>query len=190
MSPQSPISEADYLATERRALVKHEYLAGQLLPMPAVSTAHARLATNAGQLLADQLPDDADGAVLGRGVRLYAPEGPLFTYPDVAVVAGPVQLRPDGHQDTLLNPVLLVKVLPHALPTHFQQVFELYYSIPSVQHVLLVTEYAARVSLGSRNTNGLLSVYGFKELKDTILLPDLGLKIALAELYEGVSLGG
>lgn len=188
MTPLSPITEEDYLAAERRSLSKQEYLAGQLFPMPAVSPAHARLATNAGQLLADQLPDDADGAVLGQGVRLYAPAGPLFTYPDVAVVAGPVQLRPDGHQDTLLNPVLLVKVLPHALPAHFQQVFELYYSIPSVQHVLLVTEYAARVSLGTRNANGLLSVYGFKELTDIILLPDLGLEIALAELYEGVAL--
>lgn len=188
MMPPSPTSEEDYLAAERRSLVRSEYLAGQLFPMPAVSPAHVRLATNAGQLLADQLPDDSDWAVLGRGLRLYAPEGPLYTYPDAALVCEPVQLRPDGHHDTLLNPTVLVKILPHDMPAHFKQVFELYYAIPSVQHVLLVTEYAVRVSLGSRNANGLLSVYGFKSLEDTILLSDLGVEVSLAELYREVPL--
>ena len=99
-----------------------------------------------------------------------------------------MQTRPDGHDDNLLNPVLLVKVLPHELLPHFKDVFELYYSIPSVQHVVLVTEYAARVSLGSRNANGLLNVYGFTGLAAVITLPDLELELPLAEIYRKVPL--
>ncbi|MVN77322.1 hypothetical protein GO988_13385 [Hymenobacter sp. HMF4947] len=183
--PSSP--EEAYLAAERRASQPSEYVNGEVLPMPAMSEAHAMLAGNICTSLAQQL-NGRPWKVQGSHRRLYVPDGPLYTYPDAALVCGEAEFWPDGHHDNLLNPSLLVKVLPHAMPAHFAQVFESYYRIPTVQHVLLVTEYAARVSLGSRNENGLLNVYGFTGLDDVILLPDLGMELPLAEIYQNVAL--
>lgn len=185
-----PAPEAAYLAAERAAPTRSEYLAGQVLPLAPASAAHARLAQNVASLLRQQAQDHAGYLVLGSEMRLYVPEGPLYTYPDATLVCGPAQLLPDGHHDTLLNPTLLVKIVPHALPAHFQQVAELYYAIPTVQHVVLVTEYAARVSLGSRTAQGLLHVYGFTGLGEVVLLPDLGIELPLADLYRNVPLAG
>jgi Uma2 family endonuclease len=188
MPTPPPVSEAAYLATERQASSKSEYLNGEVFHMPEESKTHAQITENVCTWLAQQVGDNQDWSVLGGDLRLYAPEGALYTYPDAALVYGEVQTLPDAYQDTLLNPTLLVKVLPHAMPAHFQQVFELYYSIPSVQHVVLITEYSARVSMGSRTADGLLNVYGFSGLTDVILLPDLGLEMPLAEIYRGVAL--
>ncbi|MGI4872919.1 MAG: Uma2 family endonuclease [Janthinobacterium lividum] len=176
-----------YLAAERPALEKSEYVNGEIFPVPPAINAHSLINTNVATLLHQQVLN-RDCVVLGSAMRLYVPAGPLFTYPDASLVCGPVQVRPDGYDDNLLNPALLVKVLPHEMPTHFKDVFELYYSIPTVQHVLLVTEYAALVSLGSRNENGLLNVYGFAGLDAVIMLPDLGLELPLAEIYRKVPL--
>lgn len=181
------MTEEAYLAAERTAPLYHEYLAGEIYPLAPASPVQALIAANVRALLTAQTYGRL-ATVTTDNTRLYAPAGPLFTYPDAALVAGPVQLRPDGHHDTLLNPALLVKVLPHALPAHFQQVFELYYSIPTVEHVLLVTDYAARVSLGTRQPNGLLSVYGFTGLDAVIDLPDLELVLPLAAIYRQVPL--
>lgn len=182
------MSEEEYLRQERMAPHRSDYLAGEVYPVAPASPAHARLTANLLTLLtrqARQLPG-GPATVLGPTTRLYAPAGPLFAYPDAALVLGPAQLRPDAHDDNLLNPVLLAHVLPHPTPAHFQQVFELYFSIPTVEHILLVTEYAARVSLGTRQPGGLLSIHGFTSLTDTIDLPDLGLQLPLAEIYRDV----
>lgn len=181
------LSEENYLAAERATPARHDYLAGVLHPLAPASPAQALLSTNVLALLATQAHGQ-EATVVGEGIRLYAPEGPLFTYPDAALVLGPAQLRPDGHDDTLLNPTLLVNILPHPMPDYFPQVFELYYSIPSVEHVLLVTAYAARVSLGTRQPGGLLSVHGFRGLDAVIDLPDLELTLPLDEIYRNVPL--
>ena len=184
----SPLSsEEAYLAAERLAPTRSDYLAGEVLPPPASSPAQALLAHNLGTLLAQQT-QGRSWAVLASPTRLYAPEGNLYTYPDAMLVRGEAAYRADAYHDNLLNPVLLAKVLPHNMPAHFKQVFELYYSIPTVQHVLLLTEDAARVSMGSRQPNGLLNVYGFTGLDAVILLPDLELELPLAELYRHVPL--
>lgn len=177
-----------YLERERPALMKSEYLAGKILPMPPATATQTLLATNVVTVLNLAVRERADWTVLGSAMRLFVPAGPLFTYPDAALVCGPAELRPDGHDDNLLNPTLLVKVLPHDVPAHFKQVFELYYTIPTVRHVLLVTEYAARVSLGSRKANGLLDVFGFTGPDAVVSLPDLELELPLSEIYRRVPL--
>ena len=185
----NPIEIDAYLAAERAALEKSEYLDGEIFPLLPATDAHCLINTNVVTLLHRQVRS-RDCRVLGSAMRLYAPAGPLFTYPDAALVCGKVQTRPDGHDDNLLNPTLLVKVLPHDVPAHFRQVFELYYSIPTVRHLLLVTQDAARVSLSSRKANGLLDVYGFTGLDAVITLPDLELELPLADIYHKVPLRG
>jgi hypothetical protein len=126
--------------------------------------------------------------VLGSATRVHALGAGLFTYPDVTLVAGRALWLADGHRDNLLNPTVLVRVLPHPMPAHFQEVFEAYFAIPTVQHVVLITEFAARISLGSRNAEGNLDVLGFTGLAAALAIDDLDLELPLAEVYRGVAL--
>jgi len=180
-------AEKDYLAAERLAPGPSEYLHGETYPLPAPTPEHLLLADNTALLLASQVRG-RDCAVLGSHTRVHALSGCLFTYPDATLVYGRALWLADGHRDTLLNPTVLLRVLPHPMPAHFQEVFEAYFTIPTVQHVVLLTEFAARVSLGSRTAEGGLAVQGFTGLADTLTIPDLDLALPLAELYRGVRL--
>jgi Uma2 family endonuclease len=180
-------AEKEYLAAERLAPTRSEYLDGQVFALPAPTPEHLLIAENTALLLAGQIAGRG-WAVLGSDTRLHALGAGLFTYPDAALVCGKVLRLADTHRDTLLNPTVLVKVLPHPMPAHFQEVFEAYYAIPTVQHVVLITEFAARVSLGSRNEEGNLDVQGFTGLAAVLTIPDLDLELPLADIYQGVAL--
>ncbi len=180
-------AEKDYLAAERRAPERSDYLDGQVFAQPAPTPEHLLLAENTALLLAEQA-QERGWTVLGSATRVHALGAGLFTYPDAALVTGKVLRLADEYRDTLLNPTLLVKVLPHPMPAHFQEVFEAYYAIPTVQHVVLITEFAARVSLGSRNAEGGLDVLGFTGLEAVLTVADLDLALPLAEIYRGVRL--
>jgi Uma2 family endonuclease len=180
-------AEKEYLAAERLAPGRSEYLDGKVFPLPEPTAAHILIAENTALHLASQVRG-RDLAVLGSATRVHALGAGLFTYPDVSLVAGKVLLLADGHRDNLLNPTVLVQVLPHPMPAHFQEVFEAYFAIPTVQHVVLITEFAARISLGSRNEEGNLDVLGFTGLAAVLTIPDLDLELPLAEVYRGVAL--
>jgi Uma2 family endonuclease len=180
-------AEKDYLAAERLAAGHNDYLDGQVFAQPTPTPEHLLLAENTALLLASQV-QGRGWTVLGSATRVHALGAGLFTYPDATLVAGKVLRLADEYRDTLLNPTLLVKVLPHPMPAHFQEIFEAYYAIPTVQHVVLVTEFAARVSLGSRNADGGLDVLGFTGLDAVLAVADLDLSLPLAEIYRGVRL--
>lgn len=180
-------AEKTYLAAERLAPTRSEYLGGTTYPLPDPTPEQLLLAENTALLLAGQVAGRG-WAVLGPGTRVHALGAGLFSYPDVALVGGKVLRLADAARDTLLNPTLLVRVLPHPMPPHFPELFEAYYAIPTVQHVVLITEYAARVSLGSRNEEGNLDVQGFTGLGAVLTVPDLDLALPLADVYHGVRL--
>lgn len=180
-------AEKDYLATERLAPDRSEYLNGQAFPLAGNTLAQSLIINNTALHLASQVRG-RDCTVLGSATRVHALGSELFTYPDVTVVFGKALWLADGYRDTLLNPTVLVRVLPHPMPAHFQAMFEAYYAIPTVQHVVLITEYAARISLGSRNAEGNLEVFGFTGLDAGLTIPDLDLELPLAEVYQGVVL--
>ncbi|MGI4762825.1 MAG: Uma2 family endonuclease [Janthinobacterium lividum] len=180
-------AEQDYLAAERLAPGPSEYLDGNVFPLPAPTAAHTLIAENTALHLASQV-GGRDFTVLGSATRVHALGAGLFTYPDVSLVASKALWLADGHRDNLLNPTVLVRVLPHPMPGHFQQVFEAYFDIPTVQHVVLITEFAARISLGSRNAAGNLDVLGFSGLEAVLVIDDLDLELPLTEAYRGVTL--
>jgi Uma2 family endonuclease len=180
-------AEKEYLAAERLAPGFSEYLDGQVFPLPEPTPEHLLIAENTALLLAGQV-QGRDWTVLGSATRVHALGGGLFTYPDVALVCGKVLRLADEYHDTLLNPTVLFKILPHPMPAHFQEVFEAYYAIPTVQHVVLITEFAARVSLGSRNEEGNLDVFGFTGLDSVLTIPDLEVALPLADIYQQVAL--
>src|SRR3954451_16423043 len=96
----------EYLALERAAEYKSEYLAGEIFAMSGASEAHNIITLNiAAQLLAQ---------FGGRPCRVYTNDmrvkvalSGLYTYPDVVAVCGERRFE-DGHRDTLLNPAVII----------------------------------------------------------------------------------
>src|SRR5689334_1749451 len=107
--PKRYYTPEEYLALERAADYKSEYVAGEIFAMTGASEDHNTIAGNIFRLLGNQFQ--------GRPCRVYisdmrmqvAATG-MYTYPDGVAVCGPREFA-DAHRDTLLNPAVVFEVL-------------------------------------------------------------------------------
>src|SRR5437763_14813782 len=106
---QELYTPAEYLALERVAEERHEYLDGEMYAMAGESPEHGAICINLSRIISTQL--------LGRSCQAFAKDmkvrsGPapqlrrtqkgLYSYPDLIVVCGALQFH-DEHRDVLLN---------------------------------------------------------------------------------------
>ena len=103
------LTAEEYLALERKALYKSEYLKGEVFVMTGASRRHNLISLNIGAELRAQLRQ-RPCEVYTSDMRVKLGATGLYTYPDVAVVCGEPAFE-DAEVDTLLNPILLVEVL-------------------------------------------------------------------------------
>jgi Uma2 family endonuclease len=117
--PQSYVSYsvAEYLALEREAEERHEYLDGQIYEMAGESPEHGTICVNIGGQLYNQLRGKPCQA-FSKDMKVrsgptpkgrYTTKG-LFSYPDLLVVCGEMKFH-DEHRDVLLNPTVIIEVL-------------------------------------------------------------------------------
>jgi len=107
--PIKPYTPDEYLAIEREADFKSEYLSGEMFAMAGASERH--------DLIAGNLIAEVRTQLKGRPCRTYPSDmkvetGPvgLYSYPDVTVACGQ-PLFHDDRRDVLLNPTVLFEVL-------------------------------------------------------------------------------
>ena len=103
------LTAEEYLALERKAPYKSEYLKGEVFAMTGASRRHNLISLNIGAELRAQLRQ-RPCEVYTSDMRVKLGATGLYTYPDVVVVCGEPAFE-DAEVDTLLNPILLVEVL-------------------------------------------------------------------------------
>ena len=107
--PKPFLTPQEYLARERQAETKSEYLRGEVFAMSGASRGHNLIATNVAGELRQRLRE-RDCEVYQGDMRVKVSPTGLYTYPDVTVVCGEPEFE-DADVDTLLNPKVLVEVL-------------------------------------------------------------------------------
>lgn len=174
----------EYLAVERKAGYKSEYLAGEIYAMVGASRQHNRIVTNLVRELSQQLK--------GRPYWVYpsdlrvkvSPTG-LYTYPDVIVTCGQERFE-DDQQDTLLNPLVIIEVLSKSTASYDRgEKFEHYRRLDSLREYLLIAQDRRHVEHYVRQPDDrwLLSE---TTSEDTIHLPSIECVLSLAEVYDKV----
>ncbi|MDO7873860.1 Uma2 family endonuclease [Hymenobacter sp. ASUV-10] len=182
------ITEEEYLAAERQAEFKSEYLNGEVFAMAGASYEHNLITGNLVTSLNNRL-GDRNCTVQANDMRLQVSEAGLYTYPDVSVVCGEPQFRDKAYLDTLLNPVVLVEVMSRSTKG-FDRAGKLqfYRSIPSLRHYLLVASNAVNVMSYSRLEDDIWRIADYTGLTDLIPLTALDLELPVAEIYRKVPL--
>jgi Uma2 family endonuclease len=100
---------AEYLARERAAEYKSEYVDGFIVAMSGASRIHNLITANVGRELGNQLKGRRCEVYIG-DMRVKVSATCTYRYPDVVVACGDIALE-DAELDTLLNPVVIVEVL-------------------------------------------------------------------------------
>jgi Uma2 family endonuclease len=176
-----------YLALERKAEIKSEYINGWIYAMSGASREHNLIAANTLAELHVQLrgrpcetyPSD---------MRVSVKATKLYTYPDVVVVCGEPRFE-DEHVDTLLNPTVLIEVLsPSTEATEAYdrgEKFAHYRRLDSLQEYVLIAQNRLRVEHYARQGEQWL-LTEFSSPDDLLPLASIGVKISLHEIYDRV----
>ena len=177
---QSWISPEEYLALERKAERKSQYLNGEILAMAGASREHNLIVGNLVREIGNQLRG-GPCEVYPSDMRVRVRETGLYTYPDVSVVCGAPEIE-DAHGDTLLNPTLLIEVLSSSTGNDDRGwKSEHYRRIPSLQEYLLVPQDEPRVQRYRRRGEREWVITEVVGLGESVELASVGCELGLVE---------
>jgi Uma2 family endonuclease len=176
----------DYLDLESVSNVKHEYLEGEIYAMAGGTPRHAALTLAvAGTLLAKLRGGPC--RAFSSDLRILVPKTGLATYPDVAVVRGPIETDARS-QVSVTNPKLLVEVLSSSTESYdLGEKFEHYRQIPSLGAVLYIWQHQRRLELRVRTPDGSWSATAFHD-GDTVPLDVIGCTLSVHDVYSDAAL--
>src|SRR5207249_2311543 len=147
------ISPQEYLALERQSETKHEYYEGEIVALAGASEKHNLIVVNLIVVLHAQLKG-RPCKVYPSDMRLKVSRTGAYTYPDVMVACKKSELE-DSHKDTILNPVVIIKVLSKSTEDIDRgRKFENYRQIETLQDFLLVSQDSHRVERMTRQSEG------------------------------------
>ncbi|MFQ3659193.1 MAG: Uma2 family endonuclease [Anaerolineae bacterium] len=183
--PEYRYSEEEYFALDRVSRVRHELINGQILAMSGASKKHSLITASASSAIITRTRGRGC-SVFSSDMRVYVGNS-NYVYPDVTVTCGQPQLIDVKHQDTLLNPTVIVEVLsPSTAGYDHDNKFALYRSVETVQAVLFIAQDSASVEVYQRSTDHWI-LTDVKGLDAVIKLKALEIELPLAEIYEQVA---
>ncbi|OYY94595.1 MAG: hypothetical protein B7Y41_07145 [Hydrogenophilales bacterium 28-61-23] len=174
-------NETDYLAAERAAQIKHEYVAGEVFAMAGASKTHGTLAGNAFIALRQHLRGKPCGVWMAdMKVRVRADSA--YYYPDVVVTCAGGDLSPDAPNDYVEAPKLVLEVLSDSTePVDRREKLLSYRRLESLEEYVLIDQNKAWVEVYRRTPAGWMQeVY---EAGEEVRFASVDLTLPLADLY-------
>ncbi len=175
----------EYLELEVNSLDRHEFINGEIILMAGGSPDHNEIALNLGGALKLALKGKPY-RTFSSDQRLWIPQLNNYTYPDLIVVAKPIELQ-SGRTDTITNPLLIAEVLSKGTRAYDRDdKFAAYRSIPSFQEYLLIDQYRLRVEQYSKTDANKWIFSEYSCAGDRLMLTSVQVEIAIADLYENI----
>lgn len=185
-SVEKSISPGEYLDWEEDQEGKHEYFHGRIYAMTGGSLEHATIILNLGASLLSRLRDK-NCRVFTSEMRVKVDATGLYTYPDLVVTCGEMELERRSKSVTLLNPTLIIEVLSPSTEAYDRgDKFTHYRQLASLTDYILISATKAQAEHFQRQSDEdwLLTV---RSGLDAILsLKTLGCELPLSEIYEYV----
>jgi Uma2 family endonuclease len=141
----------EYFAWEREQATKHEFFRGEVFAMAGGSPRHNALCSRINRSLGNAL-EGGGCVVLTSDQRVGVGAGERYVYPDVSIVCGALDVRPN---DVLVNPTMLVEVLSATTEQYDRGLkWEGYQRIGSLQDYVLISQTEARIEHFRRAPDG------------------------------------
>ncbi len=182
--PQRHYSLDEYFAVEASSAIRHEYYDGEIFAMAGASVAHNHISANVLTALRVHLRE-SDCSAFGGDLRVKT-RGGLYTYPDVMVICGKIELTRD-QPDTATNPCLIVEVLSDATRNYDRgDKFALYKTIPALRHYLLIDQKKILVEHFQLGKRSVWKHASLSTLSEEISISTINVALPLSEIYERV----
>lgn len=183
-----PVTPADYLAAERKAGTRSEYVNGKVYAMAGASRQHVAIVANLAYLLVGQ-SKGRPCMTFTNDMRLKVSDTRLYTYPDVAALCGEPEFE-DAEQDTLTNPSLIIEVLSDSTERYDRgEKFAHYRRLASLHDYVLVSQHRPLVEHFTRHGEEWILRMA-EGLEARLPLPGMACELPLADIYDKVGFGG
>jgi Uma2 family endonuclease len=184
--PNYYLSPEEYLAIERKAEFKSEYMDGVVYAFAGGSEQHNLIAANIIITLGAQLKG-RPCKVYPSDLKVRIPNSKRFFYPDVSVVCGQVEFA-DDKRDVILNPNLIVEVSSESTAAFDRgKKFLSYQQINSLQEYLLVSQDEMLVEGYARQGNDTWLYTKVTGLEGKLTLRSIECELALKDVYDKAS---
>ena len=189
MALQMPLrySFEDFLAAEREAEIRHEFVDGHVFDMVGATENHNIIVANLTTLLVNQMK--------GRPCLAYANDmkvridvADACKYPDVTALCGERKFY-DDRRDVLLNPSLIIEVLSEATEAYDRgEKFAVYRRLPSLREYVLVSQTHWRVEVYERQPHGRWLLTEYNGADDEEPLETVDCVLSMREIYDKIEL--
>ena len=176
----------DYLAFEREAEFRHEYLDGEIYEMAGESLSHSRVCINLGGEVYAKLKGKPCEA-LSPNMKVRTSSASLFSYPDLTVVCGEPQFH-DVKKDVLTNPQVIFEVLSPSTEIYDRTTKFQKYRLgnQTLTDYILVSQDKAFVEHFSKQTDGNWIYRSYAEIEDILTIETIEIELSLREIYDRV----
>ena len=175
----------EYLELEINSEERHEYIKGEIIQVTGGTPNHNKIAGNfyaALNFALKRQPYD----IFVTDQRIWIPEAKIHTYPDVMVVAQPLEYA-ENRLDTLTNPLLIAEVLSKSTRAYDKdEKFTAYRTIPSFQEYLLIDQDRIYIEHYSKTEPHKWVFLEYDNPQAILSLFSLDFQIEIAEIYNKV----
>ena len=179
------ITPEAYLELERTSQIKHEYLNGETFAMTGGSLNHNQINGNIFNQLKNRLRGSSCRPFTN-DMRVKIDEINKYTYPDIAVVCGEIELERIKGVETLLNPIVIIEILSNATELYDRgKKFRHYRQIDSLQEYILVSQYNCLVERFVRGDKGIWQILTpYTHMAQSINIEAIDCELKLSDVYE------
>ncbi len=170
-----------YIAFEERAEVRHEYLDGQLIPMPGTTDLHNFICQNI-LIALRQMLKNSTCSVFIENVKVQISSAKHYTYPDIFVTCDE---RDKENPYLKKYPSVIIEVASPSTKVYDKtDKFLDYRKIASLRHYLIVDTEKPQVECFSTKDGKEWESEIFVSKEDTVPLEAIGVKLSLMSVYE------
>ncbi|MEG4319408.1 MULTISPECIES: Uma2 family endonuclease [unclassified Microcoleus] len=178
-------SPEEYLKLEEVAEFRSEYHDGKIIPMTGGTPNHNQIALNLGGAI-NFATKGQPYRVNVNDLRLWIPSKRIYTYPDVMVVAGKLELA-EGRKDTITNAVMVAEVLSKSTASYDRgEKFKLLRSIPSLREYVLIDQYEMHVEQFCKTDDNKWVLSEYDGADAVLVLSSVPFEVSLGEMYDRV----
>lgn len=188
---KSKFTAEEYLRFERAASERHEYYEGEifrmhghgeLLAMSGAGNRHNIIFSNLFGIMAALLREK-NCHPYGPDMRINIPENTLYTYPDISVFCGELQLL-DEEEDTVKDPTILIEILSPSTKEYDRGgKFKLYRDIPTLKEYILVDSLSINIEAFRVNDSGHWELEEYRNLSGNLNMPSINISVSIADIY-------
>lgn len=184
LATSRPMTVEEYIEFEERSEIRHEFINGNLIPIPGTTLFHNDICINLVILLRSLLSKE-NFKIQQENVKVQISTEKDYTYPDVVVTS---DKRDFKQRYVIQHPSVIFEVMSkNSRIEDAADKFIRYKNIKSLQNYILVDSEKIFVEVRVKLENGDWEASTFLQSDERFSIPALGVELELLAVYEGVS---